>query len=598
MQKNIFHLGLCMAGSISAGAYTAGVIDYLLEALENWERAKASDETFPDHDVVIDLLCGSSGGGITAAMTQFALKDSLTHLKLAADGTTYSKPENNILWDSWVELSRGDVFDQLLATGDIKNYDVSSLLNTSFIDKIADNFERYVVKLSQQSNDLQPEYFGEAMELFLTLFNVTGINYELFSKAATGSSAGNQCISDHRDIAHFRWSENAEEDGRMHITLKSLSHLPTVIEAAKATGAFPIGLKARTVTRKAKFIWDNPFFNRDKEFGVSSISLGKDRNDEKITKPDQLYTSLNADGGTANNEPIEVAKRIMLTMRLNHYKDIFLSKPFGEMNLTEKKEANSLLKNSSIILVDPFPSSDNSIIRPVERSEYLIKYSKSLIGAMRSQLLFDAKEALDAYKKGNYGLHIISPSKENFEWDKAIACGSLGGFGGFLDREFRVHDFFLGRHNCQSFLRKYFVVDPNDTENRDCIDAVIKGYENRPAAKKRFTIVDESNKEWLPVIPDFSLPAPMGITASGGSLSYVEQNKLPIYKLSKLQPDFLEPYRDRISNRFLILSNNFFKGSFFLSLIIKAGTWFTRKKVIDGLIQYIKEDLQKRKLIK
>ena len=27
-------LGLCLAGAVSAGAYTAGVIDYLLETLE------------------------------------------------------------------------------------------------------------------------------------------------------------------------------------------------------------------------------------------------------------------------------------------------------------------------------------------------------------------------------------------------------------------------------------------------------------------------------------------------------------------------------------------------------------------------------------
>lgn len=36
-----FHLGLCMAGSITAGAYTAGVMDYLIEALEEWQKVKS-----------------------------------------------------------------------------------------------------------------------------------------------------------------------------------------------------------------------------------------------------------------------------------------------------------------------------------------------------------------------------------------------------------------------------------------------------------------------------------------------------------------------------------------------------------------------------
>src|SRR5262249_36211631 len=42
-----------------------------------------------------------------------------------------------------------------------------------------------------------------------------------------------------------------------------------------------------------------------------------------------------------------------------------------------------------------------------------------------------------------------------------IACGLLGGFGGFLDERFRSHDFQLGRRNCQQFLRNSFLV-PSD----------------------------------------------------------------------------------------------------------------------------------------
>ena len=34
-------LGVCMAGAVSAGAYTAGVVDYLIETLERWEQSKA-----------------------------------------------------------------------------------------------------------------------------------------------------------------------------------------------------------------------------------------------------------------------------------------------------------------------------------------------------------------------------------------------------------------------------------------------------------------------------------------------------------------------------------------------------------------------------
>lgn len=40
MENKTFHIGLTMAGDVSAGAYTGGVIDYLLETLEKWQIAK------------------------------------------------------------------------------------------------------------------------------------------------------------------------------------------------------------------------------------------------------------------------------------------------------------------------------------------------------------------------------------------------------------------------------------------------------------------------------------------------------------------------------------------------------------------------------
>mgnify|MGYP000294822413 FL=1 len=38
--NNAFHIGITMAGAVSAGAYTAGFIDYLIEILELWGKQK------------------------------------------------------------------------------------------------------------------------------------------------------------------------------------------------------------------------------------------------------------------------------------------------------------------------------------------------------------------------------------------------------------------------------------------------------------------------------------------------------------------------------------------------------------------------------
>jgi len=58
-----------LAGTVSAGAYTAGVLDYLLEALDAWQRAKEDGKSFaPPHEVVVSTIAGASGGGINGAV--------------------------------------------------------------------------------------------------------------------------------------------------------------------------------------------------------------------------------------------------------------------------------------------------------------------------------------------------------------------------------------------------------------------------------------------------------------------------------------------------------------------------------------------------
>ena len=42
-----FEIGLVMAGSISAGAYMAGVMDFLIQALDQWEKDKDGGPRLP-----------------------------------------------------------------------------------------------------------------------------------------------------------------------------------------------------------------------------------------------------------------------------------------------------------------------------------------------------------------------------------------------------------------------------------------------------------------------------------------------------------------------------------------------------------------------
>lgn len=602
MSNRTFHLGLCMAGSVSAGAYTAGVMDYLLEALEAWENVRDTEEGIPNHKVEIDLFGGTSGGGITAAMAFFAFRDKLSHPTLQDNRKDFQvDPENNILWKMWVEITGGDILNQMLKLNDIDNYHIPSGLNASFIDEVGETFENYIKSFNTRDN-INKKFISEEAELFMTLFNVTGMKYHLSSKAF---GATTQYVSEHRDLAHFKWSEAYKGDGRMEISFSKLDNLKSLIQAAKATGAFPIGLKARIVERKAKYIWDNPFFRKNNKFNKDSINLGN------ISNENDVYKCLNADGGTSNNEPVELMRDILLQIRLQEEKNTpALSKVNGMDDTDRMVEKKKKLVNTSVILIDPFPSYDFEVEEPTTESEHVFNYATDLVFAMNSQLQFDAKEAIEAYDKDNYGLHIIAPSRDSAEKPEySIACGALGGFGGFLNKEYRIHDFFLGRHNCQSFLRKYFVVNPDEeevingtpNENYECVKAVIEGYKNE-SALNRFCFTDEKGKRWVPIIPDVTLKTPIEvietkITDKIKSINYKQDNELPLYEMDKLPGNFLEHYRDKIKERINDLMNNVYNSNWWGNLIIRLVANQLDDKATDKVMKIIKDDLVRRKLM-
>jgi len=51
------------------GAYTAGVMDYLIEVLNEWEKHRFMDPNVPQHEVCIPIMGGASAGGMTALLT-------------------------------------------------------------------------------------------------------------------------------------------------------------------------------------------------------------------------------------------------------------------------------------------------------------------------------------------------------------------------------------------------------------------------------------------------------------------------------------------------------------------------------------------------
>jgi len=181
MSKQTFHLGLSMAGAVSAGAYTAGFMDYILEALSEWEKAKAEQANnpkskVPKHNVIIDAIGGASAGGMVGMIATLALySGNWKPVRKVSNTKT-----GNILYDSWVflddDLSLYDenksgkaTFEKMLETSDITSQGSPSLLNSKPIDNIA---ERVFNELpSDASLEQLPNYISKDFRLLMHTLN-------------------------------------------------------------------------------------------------------------------------------------------------------------------------------------------------------------------------------------------------------------------------------------------------------------------------------------------------------------------------------------------------------------------------------------------
>ncbi|MNS18805.1 Patatin-like phospholipase [compost metagenome] len=483
--QKTFHLGLCMAGAVSAGAYTAGVMDYLIETLERWEKAKQSgDPSIPTHTIIIDIIGGASAGGMTSIIAAAAMQTQINHIQPTnRDDEIYKK--SNKFYDSWVNLAADDMLPLMLSNSDIeKNGSVISLFNSEFIDDIADK----AVTVSTDTPYLRP-YISPDADLLVTLTNLQGIPYSL-GFLSSSNPLNLYKTASHRDFGHFALSGNPyKNDGRIPLSFIQKINIDIAKACAKATGAFPVGLAAREIVRDKQQVFDNPFINLintiEKNYNQneapvnSSVLKDKSYLSELLThlQNEDKYTTLNVDGGLMNNEPFEIIRDVLL-------------RKTGE----NKPDNNDYDKcRSSILMIDPFPCEPPAT--DFNNSSGLTNIVTKTFGAMRGQLLFKPEDIEKALDPKNISRFLIVPERnedgQNIAGSMAIACGSFGGFGGFFDKSFRVHDYFLGRRNCQYFLQEWFTI-PAYTTN----PIFTQNYS--PTAIERF----KAKNGHLPIIPD------------------------------------------------------------------------------------------------
>ncbi|AEV99684.1 hypothetical protein A4D02_35530 [Niastella koreensis] len=433
-------LGICMAGAVSAGAYTAGVVDYLIETLERWQQKKEQiqrklnqgealtemEKLVPLHNVVIEVLSGASAGGMTAAVLAYSFNDGSYYTKKNNDiiARNYNIPDAldtpTKLYDVWVNMAddeKGSTFKKLMNTDDVMPLNnMKSLLNSAPIDRIAEK----AIPRNIQFNP--PKYVSEYVSVLLSITNLEGIPIDIrFSNIDSNNPTCN-VLKMHSGFLHYQFKGQSLfiDYPAEIITEATKGHLAV---AAKATGAFPFGLSNRKIVVNRMFFED--FKNRLKLHSNMNVNL-------KLPE-DKNYVFNAVDGGAINNEPIGTTMRILDCKKKEYHPD----------------------DENYMILIDPFPTVTNAAKRDeyCEPKEYtLLEQAKKIVKAFRNQSMFKQEDLLNGLEM-EHKRYLIYPIKRKFYF---LACGLIEGFSGFFKKEFREHDYQLGRKNCQAFLRFYF----------------------------------------------------------------------------------------------------------------------------------------------
>lgn len=478
-EPGTFEIGLVLAGAVSAGAYTAGVLDFLFEALDTWHRAKRDDEnagrvgegrTVPHHKVRAHIITGASAGGMNGAIAAVALRydyprswsdDKLAAVARAGGLAPGIRVDRNAspFYVPWVR--RIDI-QQLLGIADLDDT-IYSLLDCTVLDGIVADV------LGYQGPALGDRgvrgWLGNPLPLILTLSNLRGVPYQVIFR---GDGRQAHEMSLHEDRIGFAIRglgpgelEPVPEDFLV-LDRDQAEGWARLGQASLATGAFPVGLRARALDRPGR---DYNF--RHPMVPPEGGALEFDRPAWPGGVPDR-YNFLSVDGGVTNNEPFEIARRALAGLHGHN-----------------KRKGNEA--NRAVVMVDPFI--DPGPLGP-EGDTDLFGVVQNLLRAMKNQLRFTLRERTLIQDEDVYSRFLVAPARGGISGAKAIASGELGAFLGFLSEAYRHHDFMLGRRNCQRFLQTSFT-----------LPGVNPLFDGTWSAAARTTWSDHADPRHLQIIP-------------------------------------------------------------------------------------------------
>lgn len=465
-RRPIFELGLVNAGAVSGGAYAAGALDFLYEALHEWQLAKdrqasgrgepAPDHVVPDHVVVLKGAAGASAGAIGNALTAIApwhgihpIRDLVRiDAQGRAVGITDAKQaanwQRNEFFRSWVvEADRAALF----STTDLeREKTVPSLLNADMVDTIRDG----LLGRLNAAPLAPPRYpfIASPFRLSLSVTNLPGLPYSI---RMMGDDRDGHVVTTHSDYVHFRVdglgavTVGADGEPGLDLPQPSPAALPVwqpLGEAVAASAAVPVGFRSRLIQQPGKVYLQRPWV-------VPAPPESRLHTEVKRIPPgyDPMpvdYGYWSVDGGMVDNEPVELGRRILA-------------------GAGSRNPRSATTAHRALLLLDPFPDAMPTYTPPGPMPG-MLAVAGSLFGVWLQQTRFKPGELELAAAEDVRSRFLLAPVRHEggrrLVGAPAICGGGLGGFAAFLSEIYRLHDFQLGRRNMQKFLRDHFTLDP------------------------------------------------------------------------------------------------------------------------------------------
>ncbi len=438
-----------MAGTVSAGAYTAGVLDFLVEALDEWEHAKQdSRRSIARHNVRLKVISGTSGGGACAATLAKALAyrfpaEAITH------GSQRPNPNSvNPLYRLWVY---GFGLHDLCAVDSEERVEpLRSLLHEG---PSTHDFEQFVSPKGERVELASKRaWVDNPLTVLLTLTNREGVSYTV---PYVGNTERYRRHADYARIEFYYGDCSQDSPGWPDaFTVKANENavLPkpasgTAIswkdawQFARATAAFPVLFPAVPLSRPAWQYLYQPLIIQSPSGPAEVLVWPPDGSGSQCGQKNSHLSFSAIDGGVLNDHPAELAQ---------HHLAGLVGRNRGEPEEVRR----------ALIHIDPFAGTLTPNIYKLGadngHGETLVKAAAGAAAALTSQAQFSTQDFSLASEAAGRSRFLIGAARGADSGKAALASGALYAFSGFLSEQFRQHDFMLGRRNCQQFLRKHF----------------------------------------------------------------------------------------------------------------------------------------------